>query len=214
MRYGLSGVRRRDFFYAAHSLSSPYPAAAAANGADSRRRGSRKRASGLPHAGPRCAVPISRGSIGDFSPCARISRAGDGLAERWSWSLDRQSVVCHRPRRGKLASSELDAVAAAFAAANPGFTLRVDSAATQSGGADRRLERECESVGRAAAACAEARSSSRFGASSRAARRNTAALRACAARLATRSARQRSPCPGAFCARSGARLRFSSRTRR
>lgn len=99
--------------------------------------------------------------------------AGDGLAERWSWSLDRQTVYPLTPE-AKAASIEIDAVAAAFAAANPGFTIRVIRR-------PRSLQAQIvswndnESVGRAAAACGSA-IERRFGSSH--APPNTAALRA------------------------------------
>ena len=81
-------------------------------------------------------------------------KAGDGLSERWSWTQDQQSAYASTPE-GKLASKEIDAVAAAFTAANPGFTLRVNRRS-------RSLEaqiiswHENPSVGTAAAACASA----------------------------------------------------------
>lgn len=52
-------------------------------------------------------------------------RAGDSLPERWSWSQERLSTYLTTPE-GKAASADIDAVAAAFAAANPGFTLAVN----------------------------------------------------------------------------------------
>ncbi len=52
-------------------------------------------------------------------------RAGGTLAERWSWS---QEQISNYPStaEGKAASADIDAVVAAFAAANPGFTLQVN----------------------------------------------------------------------------------------
>jgi hypothetical protein len=52
-------------------------------------------------------------------------RAGGTLAERWSWSREQISNYPATPE-GKAASADVDAVVAAFAAANPGFTLQVD----------------------------------------------------------------------------------------
>lgn len=81
-------------------------------------------------------------------------RAGAGLSARWSWSQSQQSTY-PGTAEGKVASNELDAVAAAFAAANPGFTIRVNRR-------PRSLEQqiagwnENPSVGTAAADCANA----------------------------------------------------------
>jgi hypothetical protein len=52
-------------------------------------------------------------------------RAGHTLAERWTWSQERLSSYPATPE-GKAATAEIDAVVAAFAAANPGFTLQVN----------------------------------------------------------------------------------------
>jgi hypothetical protein len=52
-------------------------------------------------------------------------RAGGTLAERWSWSREKLSHYSTTPE-GKAASADIDAVVAAFAAANPGFTLQVN----------------------------------------------------------------------------------------
>jgi hypothetical protein len=52
-------------------------------------------------------------------------RAGDSLAARWSWSQDRLAAYASTPE-GKAAVHDIDAVAAAFAAENPGFTLHVN----------------------------------------------------------------------------------------
>jgi hypothetical protein len=52
-------------------------------------------------------------------------RAGNSLAERWSWSQARLTAYSSTAE-GKAASADIDAVAAAFAAANPGFTLTVN----------------------------------------------------------------------------------------
>jgi hypothetical protein len=52
-------------------------------------------------------------------------RAGDSLSGRWSWSQESLSAYAATPE-GKAASADIDAVAAAFAAANPGFTLAVN----------------------------------------------------------------------------------------
>jgi hypothetical protein len=77
-------------------------------------------------------------------------RAGDALAGRWSWS-EQQLAAYPDTAEGKAASADIDAVAAAFAAANPGFTLQVNRM-------PRSLElqiahwNENESVGSAAAA--------------------------------------------------------------
>lgn len=81
-------------------------------------------------------------------------KAGSGLADRWSWSLDQQSRYSST-LEGKAASVELDAVVAAFAAENPGFSVRVNRL-------PRSLEAQIaswngnESVRSAAAACAGA----------------------------------------------------------
>jgi hypothetical protein len=52
-------------------------------------------------------------------------RADDFLAERWSWSQQRISEYPSTPE-GKAAAAEIEAVSAAFAAANPGFSLHVN----------------------------------------------------------------------------------------
>jgi hypothetical protein len=52
-------------------------------------------------------------------------RAGGTLAERWSWSQEQLSNY-PSTAEGKAASADIDAVVAAFAAANPGFTLQVN----------------------------------------------------------------------------------------
>lgn len=52
-------------------------------------------------------------------------RAGHTLAERWTWSQERLSSYSATPE-GKAATADIDAVVAAFAAANPGFTLQVN----------------------------------------------------------------------------------------
>jgi hypothetical protein len=51
--------------------------------------------------------------------------AGGTLAERWSWSQEQLSNYPSTPE-GKAASADIDAVVAAFAAANPGFILQVN----------------------------------------------------------------------------------------
>lgn len=52
-------------------------------------------------------------------------RAGATLAEHWSWS---QEEISNYPAtaEGKAAAADIDAMVAAFAAANPGFTLHVN----------------------------------------------------------------------------------------
>lgn len=52
-------------------------------------------------------------------------RAGDELALRWSWSAD-QIAAYPSTAEGRAAMTELDAVAAAFAAANPGYALHIN----------------------------------------------------------------------------------------
>jgi hypothetical protein len=52
-------------------------------------------------------------------------RAGDSLPQRWSWSQDRLSSYA-ATSEGKAAAADIDAVVAAFAAANPGYTLRTN----------------------------------------------------------------------------------------
>lgn len=49
-------------------------------------------------------------------------RAGASLMDRWSWS-DAQIAAYPRTPEGRAAAADIDAVIAAFAAANPGFTL-------------------------------------------------------------------------------------------
>jgi len=51
-------------------------------------------------------------------------RAGGTLGERWSWSQEQLSSY-PATLEGKAATADIDAVVAAFEAANPGFTLRV-----------------------------------------------------------------------------------------
>ena len=52
-------------------------------------------------------------------------RAGDALSERWSWTQERLAAYPSTPE-GKAAAIEINAVAAAFATSNPGFTLQVN----------------------------------------------------------------------------------------
>lgn len=52
-------------------------------------------------------------------------RAGSTLAERWSWSQEQISSYPETPE-GNAAAAHIDAVVAAFAAANPGFRLQVN----------------------------------------------------------------------------------------
>jgi hypothetical protein len=52
-------------------------------------------------------------------------RAGDSLPERWSWSAQRLADYASTPE-GRAANADIDAVAAAFAAANAGFTLEAN----------------------------------------------------------------------------------------
>jgi hypothetical protein len=52
-------------------------------------------------------------------------RADNDWAERWSWSQEQISAYPATPE-GKAAAAEIDAVNAAFAAANPGYSLRVN----------------------------------------------------------------------------------------
>jgi hypothetical protein len=52
-------------------------------------------------------------------------RAGDSLSQRWSWSEQRLSGYASTVE-GKAASADIDAVARAFAASNPGYSLQVN----------------------------------------------------------------------------------------
>jgi hypothetical protein len=52
-------------------------------------------------------------------------RAGDTLPQRWSWSAQRLADYASTPE-GRAANADIDAVAAAFAAANPSFTLEAN----------------------------------------------------------------------------------------
>lgn len=52
-------------------------------------------------------------------------RAGSSLDERWSWSQE-QLAAYPATAEGRAAAADIDAVIAAFAAANPGFTLGVN----------------------------------------------------------------------------------------
>ena len=52
-------------------------------------------------------------------------RAGGTVVERWSWSQQQLSSYPETPE-GSDAMADIDGVVAAFAAANPGFTLRVN----------------------------------------------------------------------------------------
>jgi hypothetical protein len=52
-------------------------------------------------------------------------RAGDALSARWSWSQEQLSLYPSTPE-GKAAAVDIDAVAAAFMAANPDFSLHVN----------------------------------------------------------------------------------------
>jgi hypothetical protein len=52
-------------------------------------------------------------------------RAGGALSERWSWSQEQLSAYTATPQ-GKAAAVDINAVALAFTADNPGFTLQVN----------------------------------------------------------------------------------------
>jgi hypothetical protein len=52
-------------------------------------------------------------------------RAGDALSARWSWSQEQLSTYSSTPE-GKAAAVDIDAVAAAFTAANPDYSLHVN----------------------------------------------------------------------------------------
>jgi hypothetical protein len=52
-------------------------------------------------------------------------RAGDTLSSRWSWSQQQLSAY-PTTAEGKAASADIDAVEAAFARANPGYTARAN----------------------------------------------------------------------------------------
>ncbi len=52
-------------------------------------------------------------------------RAGDGLSKRWSWSQEQLSAYPSTPQ-GKDAALDINAVAVAFTAVNPGFSLQVN----------------------------------------------------------------------------------------
>ena len=52
-------------------------------------------------------------------------RAGGALEARWSWSRE-QLAAYPSSAEGKAAAADIDAVIAAFASANPGFTLRAN----------------------------------------------------------------------------------------
>jgi hypothetical protein len=52
-------------------------------------------------------------------------RAGDALSKRWSWTQERLAAYPSTPE-GKAAAIEINAVAAAFATSNPGFSLQVN----------------------------------------------------------------------------------------
>jgi hypothetical protein len=52
-------------------------------------------------------------------------RAGESPAQRWSWSPQQIAAYPSTPE-GAAAASEIEAVRAAFAAANPGYSLRVN----------------------------------------------------------------------------------------
>ena len=52
-------------------------------------------------------------------------RAGTSLDARWSWSQDEIAAYASTPE-GIATAADIDAVMVAFAAANPGFTLRVN----------------------------------------------------------------------------------------
>jgi hypothetical protein len=56
---------------------------------------------------------------------AAYLRAGGTLAKRWSWSQEQLSSYPATPE-GEAATADIDAVVAAFAAANPGFKLQVN----------------------------------------------------------------------------------------
>jgi hypothetical protein len=52
-------------------------------------------------------------------------RSGATLPQRWSWSAQRLADYASTPE-GRAANADIDAVAEAFTAANPGFTLEVN----------------------------------------------------------------------------------------
>jgi hypothetical protein len=76
---------------------------------------------------PRALSALQRISSGERRLLALRGylRAGDTLAGRWSWSQEQLSRYAETSE-GKAAAADIDAVAAAFAAANPGFTLHVN----------------------------------------------------------------------------------------
>jgi len=157
--YALGLLAIATGFFLSGALASPHAAAAASN--ESTHEAWVVQASaGLP---PRVIDTLSQIAAVDRRLLALRAylKAGDGLSKRWSWPQNQQSTYTATPE-GKLASIEIDAIAAAFAAANPGFKLRVNRR-------PRSLEaqiiswNENASVGTAAAACASALDQ-RFGA--------------------------------------------------
>jgi hypothetical protein len=133
------------------ALASLYPAAAA--GESARDAWVVQASSGLP---PPALDALSQiaGSDRRLLALRAYLRAGDALSERWSWSQAQQSAYAGTAE-GRAASFELDAVVAAFAAANRGFTLRVNRR-PRSLDAQITSWNENASVGAAAAACASA----------------------------------------------------------
>ncbi len=77
--------------------------------------------------GPQAIVALQRirGADRRLLALRAYLRAGDALSVRWSWSQE-QLARYPSTTEGKIAAADLDAVAAVFAKANPGYELQVN----------------------------------------------------------------------------------------
>jgi hypothetical protein len=71
------------------------------------------------------ALPRIRGMDRQLLALRAYLRAGDSLPARWSWSREQLNAY-PTTAEGRAAAADIDAVVAAFAAANPGYSLRVN----------------------------------------------------------------------------------------
>jgi hypothetical protein len=154
-------------------IAARAPAAAADNPGEQRWQGWVVQASAQLDARAVAALREVTGADRRLLALRAYLRAGDSLAGRWSWTQE-QLAAYPSSSEGKAAAADIDAVAAQFAAANPGFTLRVNRM-PRSLGVQITHWNENRSVGIAAAALASALDR-QFGTSS--APPDTAALRA------------------------------------
>jgi hypothetical protein len=189
------------------AIAMPAQAAAGATEAQ-QQKWVRQAAADLP---PRALATLQRIAGADRRLLAvrAYLRAGSSLDERWSWS-QQQLDSYPTTAEAKLAAADIDAVIAAFSAANPGFTLGVNRL-------PRSLEaqiahwNENRSVGIAAAALVAALDTAVFRSVCRRAGCGSAARRADAVAAAGRG---RAGGARTVRARTGTCIRFSGGTRR